>query len=420
MKEGLTALGRLKVLLSAYACEPNRGSEPGIGWHTACELAKQHDTWVFTSAYHREHIEKELAVHPNPNLHFVYIDTLESFRPLIGEEGLLIQFHYYFWQVQAYRKAKELHETVGFDLAHHVSYVRCWTPSFMSRLPIPFVWGPIGGNEPAPVSFIQTLGPRGVLYEFSRKMALLYGKTDPFVRQTAKRSAHVYVTSPETGDYIRSLGAKSIEVLTPTAPPNDIVAMKPACVKGSDTQIRFMSIGRLIPWKGIHFALKALALSELKDAHYYIVGSGAEQQRLEQLAREYGVEKQISFHDISRQEMLELLKTTDVFLHPAIHEGGATVTVEAMAAAKPVICFDMGGNSFQVPDNAGMKIPVDELDSTLVRFADAMKTLASDPELRKEMGCNGRQWIMQRLTWEKRGEQYHRLYEHLDATHKVR
>lgn len=36
----------MKILLSAYACEPNKGSEPGVGWSWATEYAKQHQVWV--------------------------------------------------------------------------------------------------------------------------------------------------------------------------------------------------------------------------------------------------------------------------------------------------------------------------------------------------------------------------------------
>ena len=65
---------RLKVLMSAYACEPGRGSEPGVGWVVASEMARYHDVWVITRPNHRPFIEAELARNPQPDLHFVYWD----------------------------------------------------------------------------------------------------------------------------------------------------------------------------------------------------------------------------------------------------------------------------------------------------------------------------------------------------------
>ena len=61
---------RLKVLMSAYACEPGKGSEPGVGWTVAREMARHHDIWVITRANNRPVIEAELARNPQPGLHF--------------------------------------------------------------------------------------------------------------------------------------------------------------------------------------------------------------------------------------------------------------------------------------------------------------------------------------------------------------
>ncbi|HLE82176.1 MAG TPA: glycosyltransferase family 1 protein, partial [Dehalococcoidia bacterium] len=44
---------RWKVLISAYACEPGKGSEPNVGWNVAREMARQHDVWVLTRANNR-------------------------------------------------------------------------------------------------------------------------------------------------------------------------------------------------------------------------------------------------------------------------------------------------------------------------------------------------------------------------------
>ena len=65
----------LKILLSAYACEPHKGSEAGVGWHWAVELSRlRHEVWVITRANNRTAIDAELAHNPHPNLHFIYYD----------------------------------------------------------------------------------------------------------------------------------------------------------------------------------------------------------------------------------------------------------------------------------------------------------------------------------------------------------
>ena len=62
---------RLKVLVSAYACRPGEGSEPGVGWNVVRELVEYHDIWVLTRSDNRVSIESELTQHPLPELHFI-------------------------------------------------------------------------------------------------------------------------------------------------------------------------------------------------------------------------------------------------------------------------------------------------------------------------------------------------------------
>lgn len=66
----------MKILLSAYACEPNKGSEPGVGWSWAIELAKHHEVWALTRDNNEPIITDYLKKNPeykNDNLHFIYV-----------------------------------------------------------------------------------------------------------------------------------------------------------------------------------------------------------------------------------------------------------------------------------------------------------------------------------------------------------
>ena len=62
---------RLRVLVSAYACEPAKGSEPGVGWRIAREMARYHEVWVLTRTNNRPSIAAALDRDPIPGLRFV-------------------------------------------------------------------------------------------------------------------------------------------------------------------------------------------------------------------------------------------------------------------------------------------------------------------------------------------------------------
>ena len=115
----------MKILMSAYSCEPGRGSEPGVGWNIVRAVAQHHEVWVLTRPDESGDIIKaELDRHPVPNLHFVYF-TLPIWGGgwRWGESGAM-QIHYYLWQIQAYFVARQLHQKIGFDAVHHVTFVK--------------------------------------------------------------------------------------------------------------------------------------------------------------------------------------------------------------------------------------------------------------------------------------------------------
>ena len=142
----------MKLLISAYACEPGRGSEAGVGWNCVLQAARFHEVWVLTRKNNREPIENALQTDPLENVRFVYFD-LPRWSRFWKRRTRGLQLYYYLWQIGAYFVARKLHRRVGFDLTHHVTFVNYWLPSLLPLLPVPFLWGPVGGGESAPVGF---------------------------------------------------------------------------------------------------------------------------------------------------------------------------------------------------------------------------------------------------------------------------
>src|SRR5947207_10282860 len=112
----------MKILLSAYACEPNRGSEPGVGWNWALALRERgYDIHVLTRSNNRQAIE--LAQIPQDSrLTFHYYDLPQRLRFWKHWPGG-IYLYYLLWQMGAFRVAKELHSTEQYSLVHHITFV---------------------------------------------------------------------------------------------------------------------------------------------------------------------------------------------------------------------------------------------------------------------------------------------------------
>jgi glycosyltransferase involved in cell wall biosynthesis len=410
----------MKILLSAYSCEPGMGSERGVGWNLAIEAAKYNEVWVLTRPDEsKQAIEAYLTSHPIPHLHFVYF-TLPFWKDSLrwGQSGPM-QIHYYLWQIQAYFVAKKLHNEIGFDIAHHVTFVKYSSPSFLSYLPIPFVWGPVGGGESAPMPFWTNFSPNNKLYESLRWLWRSVGELDFFTRQTAQRSELVYATTEDTAIRVRKLGAINVKIAPETGmSPQDLHQLA-QCPPPSAAPIRFISIARLLHWKGFHLGLRAFAQANLPNAEYWILGEGPELDRLKALAVELEIADRVTLWGLqSRDEVLLKLGQCSALVHPSLHDSGGWVCLEAMAAGRPVICLDLGGPAQQVTAQTGFKVPALDPEQTVTALAQAMMEISSNVDLRLQMGKAGQQRVKDLYTWEARGKYLSTAYEALRSEHK--
>ena len=402
----------MKVLLSAYSCEPGMGSERGVGWNIVREVAKYHEVWVLTRPDEsREAIEAELARNPIPNLHFVYFTLPFWWNSRKWGQSGAMQVHYYLWQVQAYFVARKLHRQIDFDIVHHVTFVKYSSPSFLSLLPVPFVWGPLGGGESAPKPFWQDFDSKAKLYETARNITRRIGELDPFVRYTAKKSSAIRATTNDTAERLYKIGANKVEILSQLGLTEAELSELAEYEIPEAGPIRFISIGRLLHWKGFHLGLRAFERANLPDAEYWIVGDGFEAEKLQLLAQDLGIANRVKFcGPLSRQETLSTLANCHVLVHPSLHDSGGMVCMEAMAAGRPVICLDLGGPAIQVTPETGFKIDAQTPQQAVEDMAESMTKLARDRELVRNIGKAARQQVSQNFSWSTFGERLNQLY----------
>jgi len=403
----------LKLLLSAYACEPGRGSEPGVGWHQVKQAARFHDVWVITRSNNRPAIEKALAREAMPNVRWVYFDLPRwaSFWKK-GHRG--VRSYYILWQLGAFFTVRNLSRTIDFDLAHHVTFVNYWLPTFLPLLPIPFVWGPLGGGDSTPRSFRRALSLRGRIYETLRDWVRKISELNPFVRIAARRSATVLATTKQTEARLRKMGCPDVSLFSETGLPAKEIRELAALPYHEAAPFRVISVGRLLHLKGFELGLQAFARFHIRnaDSEYWIVGDGPERERLERRTCELGLKGKVVFWgQLSREDVLKKLAACDLLLFPGLHESGGWACLEAMAAGRPVVCLDLGGPALQVTEATGIKVPAITPEQAVNELTDAMGLLAGDPSLRRQLGNAGRARIAQEFSWEKIGDHFAQLYK---------
>jgi glycosyltransferase involved in cell wall biosynthesis len=408
----------MKVLVSAYSCEPGKGSDPGIGWHSACQAARFHDVWVLTHEESRPAMEAAPASEAFGSTRVIYLD-LPPWALFWRKGHWGVQVHYYLWQLAAYFVGRRLHRKVGFDLIHHVTLVRYWMPSYLALLPVPFIWGPVGGAESAPRAFWWSFSFQGKIFELLRDLARKMFEYDVFVRLTARKAALGLAMTKETAERMRMLGCGRVSLLSGLGLAQEEIRRLSLIPIRQNGPFRLLSIGRLLHWKGFHLSVRAFAefQRQFPGSEYWVIGEGPERGRLRKLAQKLGVAESLTFWgDIPRQQVLEKLAECDVLIHPSLHDSGGWVCLEAMAAGRPVVCLDLGGPGVQVTEKTGIKVQAGTPDQAVVDLAKAILRLAEAPDLRARMAEASRQRVIENFSWESKGDFMSEIYQNMVAS----
>jgi glycosyltransferase involved in cell wall biosynthesis len=117
-----------------------------------------------------------------------------------------------------------------------------------------------------------------------------------------------------------------------------------------------LGIGRLVPQKGFHLAVEAVATLAPKypDLTLVFAGSGGERENLTELAERKGIGTRVHFlGEVEHDRIPELLWSADRLILPSFREGYPNVVVEAIAAGTPVVATAIGGIPEIVDDSVG-------------------------------------------------------------------
>ncbi len=367
----------MKVLISAYACEPRKGSEPGAGWNWAVAAARRHDVCVLTRANNREPIEAEMSRAGLPPLRFVYLD-LPSWARFWKRRGRGIRLYYVLWQLAAWRRARRLCRSDGFDVVHHLTFANMWLPALAAGAGAPFVLGPIAGGQRVPRSLYPALGPRGVLTELLLGLRSL-GRFNPAVRAGWSRAALILANNDETASALPRRYRAKVAV-RPNACADPLVSPRRARRRTA------ICAGRLHRFKGLALAIRALPLAP--GWRLEVIGLGDDLDRLTKIADRVGVAERVRF--LAPQPQDELWKrfaAADALVLPSLKEGASFVAVEARAVGLPVVALDANGpaalaardpGGFELVRPAGVDAVVEGIAAALRRIERAPARKPSD------------------------------------------
>jgi glycosyltransferase involved in cell wall biosynthesis len=401
-------LDRMKLLLSAYACLPNAGSEPGNGWNWAVHLAERGIcVTVLTRLENKTEIEAYQNRHPIANLTFAYVTVPGSMiRPATS-------LHYSIWQWRAVGVARELHQEDAFDLIHHVTYTSIHMPSQLWRLNLPTVFGPVGGGQTTPPSMLIYFGTARHA-EFLRTVITKLLRFSPLHRLWLSKFRVVFAANRDTLNLLKALGRLDVQLQFDNGISFDDIAKEPRHYDDSQVITRFLWVGRLLPRKALPLALDALSRTT-RPSTLTIAGDGLAPALVEAMIEKRGLRGRVEWagRRLNGEEVRSAYLEHDALVFTSVRETSGVQLLEAMALGLPLICLDLHGASDVVPDTAGYKVPAVTPAQVTEALAAALDRFSVLPrEAKHAMSIAGIQFARQN-TWQIRAQRAEELYREL-------
>jgi len=382
---------RLKVLIVAAACHPDQGSEPGLGWNWATRIAEHHDVTVVTGDFEGSRAAILARLDGDPALasriRFEFLPWFEA--PTFGVSAWLWNYYqplyyaaYERWMRQAFVVARRLvQEEGGFALCHQLNMIGFREPGYLWQLPLPFVWGPVGGTQNVPWGMLGSLGPVEGLRHVSRNVINEWQKRfSSKFRRALARSSEVIAVASDTAEILRRLHGVESEVI----PAAFGIARHPRSrIRAPSGPLRLVYTGQHLSRKGLPFALEALArLGPDRAWTLDVLGAGQMTPSWQKATERLGLTDRVTFHGfVTRERLFELLDQGDIYVFPSLLEGWPASIAEALSVGLPVVTTNHQGMRDLVTSECGLLVDPSRPERLITGLRDAFERLTTDPGL---------------------------------------
>ena len=402
----------LQILVSAYACGPNWGSEIGMGWNWVISLSNFCQLHVITEVGFKDQIEKKL---PSMDLKytpiFYYEDIGDSGRKLFYKQGSF-QFYKFYrrWQLKALEIARNICKQTEIDIIHQLNMIGYREPGFLWKIEgYPFIIGPVGGYEQFPSKFYSILDTKSRFFYTARnilnKVQMLFAQR-PI--RAYKKAEYVILATTSGKKYISKYTKNNPILISETG------AQKVKYTKRKeqlDKMLRIIWVGNFTGRKALSIALKAVA--NTKNKHLIsltILGEGNDRKKYQKLAQTLNIPNINWYGSVENDRSKEMIASSDLLFFTSLLDATSTVIFEALQANTPVLCHDTCGFGDVIDDTCGIKIPVISPAESISQFSSKLDELVENPSLIKKLenGCEAKLFA---YYWEVKGKQLFDIYQ---------
>lgn len=400
----------ISVLINAYACSPNMGSEPGMAWNWCINLANYCELHIITEGEFQDKIKAILPTLPQgKNMHFYYNPVSDEIRKICWNQGDWRFYKYYKeWQWKTYLMAKDICQKNHIDILHQLNMIGFREPGYLWKISdIPFIWGPVDAKESFPMAYLKGASLKTKLFMQLKnaitKWQLQHAKR---VQLATKRASYVISASSNSQQAFKKYFQLDSPLLNETG---CYIQEHPIIDKSQKEYLDILWVGKLDFRKQLGLALRSIAKTQNPHIKLHIVGGG-NTLLYQELTKELGIESQCKWHGaVSHEEVQKIMQESDVFFFTSVAEGTPHVVLEAIGNNLPVVCFDTCGQGDSVNEKVGIKISLSTPNQSIIDFAEKINYLYQNRSILQQLseGCNKRQ---KELSWCNKTLQMIELY----------
>ena len=384
-----------KVLLSAFACYPNSGSEPYVGWNWQNMYPKNFDVYVLTRKYNQRFI----TGNENSKVTYIYFDI--PFFENKDHYWRYIKLYYLTWQFMVFFKIFWIQISEKFNIIHHVTYNNIDVSGFLWLVPsTKFIWGPVGGGQ-APPEELKQVYYRSWVKQKIRIFLKSLSTYNPINYMARKRASLVMCANKETFNLV-NVNDKS-EIFLETAIEESRITE--AKLWREDLLKRLIWVGRIEERKALIIALDVIyALKKMKfDVHLTIVGDGPDLDLAKNWIKDLKLEDNTTITGrVNFSEVDEMYKNSSVFLFTSVQDTSGNVVLEAMAAGLPILALDHQGVKEIITPGGGILIGVNKYHKVIEDYTHSLINLSNDKNLYEKLSSEGI-WVVNKYhTWESK------------------
>ncbi|MDO8879939.1 MAG: glycosyltransferase [Coriobacteriia bacterium] len=369
---------------------------------------------IFTGEWNREFIE---PLREGAGLEdVVYVDVARQRSGVLGRAKVVGHYYVYAaWQRAAAGAIELAHREQAFDLVHHVTYGAVWLPTYLWRLEVPVLLGPLGGAERVPHGLRRALGLQGVVRELVRVLTQeMFALWRP-VRRGLQHASLCLAKTAESERWLLDHGARAVVQDTELSIPAwlDDDCMPSLGTHPSTQDAVFMCVGRLQEFKGQRLAIEAFASvrARLPEAVMVLYGDGPDRSHLERRVSQLGMEGSVVFAgQVPRDAAVRAMRQATAMVHPALHDSSGNVVVEAMACGLPVITLKTGGSAVLADERVAVMVRPSSWRSTVDDLASAMIRIVEEPVHREALSSECRSYAKSRFSLVALGDRIERVY----------